>query len=183
MNVADAPEPRLRAGFGVGLAAFSAATFGFGTTFARLAYEGGSDPLTVVVFRTTAFVVIVGLALALLGRLTPLSRRGLLGTLWMAVTLSMVSLGYQSSVAFIPVSLAALLFYGYPLLVGVIAILARRDQMTPGKAAALVAAFLGLALALSPGFGVLDWRGITLALVAAIGMALTVTFGSAAMEN
>lgn len=174
---------RLGAGFGVGVAAFSAATFGFGTTFARLAYEGGSDALTVVVFRTAAFVVIVGVALAVLGRLSWLSLRGAFGTLWMAVTLTMVSLGYQGSVAFIPVSLAALLFYGYPLLVGVIAVLARRDRMTVGKAAALVAAFVGLALALSPGFGALDWRGIALVLIAASGMALTLAFGGAAIEN
>jgi len=183
VSVAAPSASRLSAGFGLGLAAFSAATAGFGTTFAFLAYEGGSNPITVVLIRTATFVVVVGLILASLGRWTRLSRRALIGTLWMAVTLAMVSLGYQGSVAFIPVSLAALVLYLFPLLVGLFAVVAGRDRVTAGKGAALVAAFLGLALALGPEFGVLDWRGIALALLAAAGVALTITFGGEAMRD
>jgi len=183
MSLAGTPASRLTAGLGVGLAAFSAATFGFGTTFALLAYRGGSNPVTVVVLRTAAFVIVVGLILMALGRLRRLPRRALIGTFWMAATLAMVSLGYQGSVAFIPVSLAALVFYSFPLLVGLIAVVAGRDRMTAGKAAALLSAFLGLALTLGPEFGALDWRGIALALVAAVGMALTMTFGGEATRN
>jgi drug/metabolite transporter (DMT)-like permease len=183
MTLAATPASRLTAGLGVALAAFSAATFGFGTTFAFLAYEGGSNALSVVLVRTAVFAVVVGLILVSLGRLAWLSRRALIGTLWMAATLAMVSIGYQGSVAFIPVSLAALVFYTYPLMVGVFAVAAGRDRMTAGKAAALMAGFLGLALALGPEFGALDWRGIALALVAAVGMGLTMTFGGAAMQD
>jgi drug/metabolite transporter (DMT)-like permease len=168
---------------GPGVAMLAAASFGFGTTFARLAYDGGSQPLTVVILRISAFVIFVGAALALLGRPMRPSRHALLGTLWMAVTLAMVSLGYQGSVAFIPVSLAALIFYCNPLMVGLIAVAAGRDQLTVVKAAALVAAFVGLALALGPGFASLDWRGIACALVAALGMALSITFGGAATRG
>ena len=183
MTAAETPVSRASAGLGIGLTAFSAATFGFGTTFAVFAYQGGSNPLTVVLFRTAAFVIVMGLAMLVLGRLAPLSRHALLGTLWMAVTLVVVSLGYQGSVAFIPVSLAALIFYSYPLLVGLVAVMGGRDRMTAGKAAALLAAFVGLALALSPGLDVLDWRGIALALAAALGMAVTIVFGGRAMRG
>ena len=183
MSLTGAPVSRRTASLGVGLAAFSAATFGFGTTFALLAYQGGSNPITVVLLRTAAFVIVVGLVLMSLGRLGKLSRRALVGTLWMAVTLAMVSLGYQGSVAFIPVSLAALIFYSFPLLVGLFAVMAGRDRMTIGKGAALLVAFLGLGLALGPEFGVLDWRGIALALLAAVGMSLTMTFGGEATRG
>ena len=84
MTLAATPASRLTAGFGVALAAFSAATFGFGTTFAFLAYEGGSNALSVVLVRTAIFVVVVGLILVSLRRLAWLSRRALVGTLWMA---------------------------------------------------------------------------------------------------
>jgi len=106
----------------------------------------------------------------------------LLGTLWMAVTLAMVSLGYLGSVAFIPVSLAALILYSFPLLVGVIAAAAGRERMTIAKAAALLTAFIGLGLALGPSIESLDWRGVACAMVAALGMALTVTFGGEVMR-
>src|SRR5262245_46384048 len=131
MSAAGAPASRLSVGFGVGLAAFSAATFGFGTTLAVFAYQGGSNPLTVVLLRTVAVIVVMGLAMALLGRLARLSRRALVGAVWMAGTLTAVSLGYQGSVAFIPVSLAGLVLYTYPLLVGLIAVASGRDRMTP----------------------------------------------------
>ncbi len=183
MKPGSAPASRLGGGLGISLAAFSAAIFGFGTTFALLAYEGGSNPLTVVLLRTTAFAVVVGAFLALRGRLVRLRRPAFVATLWMAATLAAVSLGYQGSVAFIPVSLAALIFYSFPLLVGLLAVVTGRDRMTGGKALALLVAFAGLALTLGPGFSVLDWRGIALALLATIGMSLTMTFGGKATRD
>ena len=101
----------------------------------------------------------------------------------MACTLSMVSFGYQGSVAFIPVSLAALIFYTYPLLVGIVATLSGRDRMTLGKGAALIAAFVGLSLTLGPSFEALDWRGVASALMAAFGMTLTITFSRGAIRG
>ena len=183
MTVESASGSPPAAGLGLALTAFSAATFGFGTTFARLAYDGGSDPLTIVLLRTAVFVIAVGVGMALLRRLAWLGRRPLVATLWMAVTLAVVALGYQGSVAYIPVGLAALIFYSFPLMVGLIAMAAGRDRLTLPKALALLAAFVGLGLALGPGSGLLDWRGIALALLAAVGMALTMTFGGEATRG
>jgi drug/metabolite transporter (DMT)-like permease len=171
------------AGLGTTLAASSAIAFGFGTTFARLAYDGGSNPLSVVTLRFAAFVVVVGLILLALRRSFAVSGPAVRGTLWIAACLAAVSLGYQASVAFIPVSLAALVFYSFPLLVGLAAVAARRDRLNAAKTLALLAAFVGLALALGPGFSDLDWRGLALALLAALGMTLTLTFGGEAMRG
>jgi drug/metabolite transporter (DMT)-like permease len=169
--------------FGSLLVAVAASFYGVGTTFSRLAYDGGSNPLTVVLLRSAAFVVLVTILLLILRRSIKVPAGGLFATLWMALTLSMVSLGYQSSVAFIPVSLAALIFYTYPLLVGLFATAVGRDRLTPLKVLALVAAFIGLAMALGPGFGQLDWRGVAGALIAALGMMLTITFSGEAMRG
>ena len=164
-------------------AAFSAAVFGIGTTFARLAYDGGANPLTVVVLRTLTFVIVIAVVVAVLRRDFRLDRRTFVATLWMAVTLIMVSLGYQGSVAFIPVSLAALVFYTFPLMVSLIAVATGRDRLTGRKAIAVPGAFVGLALTLGPSLASLDWRGIGLALLAALGMALTLTFGGEATRG
>ena len=136
-----------------------------------------------VLLRVIVLVVVVGTLLALLRRPRRLARRALLATLWMAVALAMMSLGYLGSVAFIPVSLAALIFYSYPLLVGAIAAAAGRERLTPLKTAALLVAFLGLALALGPRLEFLDWRGVACAVLAALGMALAVSFGGKAMQG
>jgi drug/metabolite transporter (DMT)-like permease len=101
----------------------------------------------------------------------------------MAAALIVVALGYQGSVAYIPVSLSALVFYSCPLLVALIAAISGRDRMTFGKAAALFGAFAGLVMALSPGFDVLDPRGMALALSAALAMATMMTFGGQATKG
>ena len=168
---------------GSALVVAAAATYGVGTTLSRLVYDGGGNPLTVVLLRSAAFALIVGIVLLLLRRRFRLPRAAILSTLWMACTLSMVSFGYQGSVAFIPVSLAALIFYTYPLLVGIVATLTGRDRMTLGKGAALIVAFAGLALTLGPSFEALDWRGVASALMASLGMTLTITFSRGAISG
>jgi drug/metabolite transporter (DMT)-like permease len=95
----------------------------------------------------------------------------------------MVSLGYQGSVAFIPVGLAALIFYSFPLLVGIIAAISGRDRLTTTKTAALIVAFLGLGLCLGPDFATIDWRGIACASAAALAMSVTIAFGGEAMRG
>ncbi len=136
-----------------------------------------------VLLRHVLFVALVGTLLLVLRRRCRLSPKALLATLWMAATLAMMSLGYLGSVAFIPVNLAALIFYTNPLLVGMLAAAAGREQMTIAKAAALLVAFIGLSLALGPGFESLDPRGIACALTAALGAALTIAFYGQAMRG
>ena len=168
---------------GVSLIGLSAASFGLITTQSRLAYDGGSTPLTLAFLRSVAFVAAFAPALVMLGRSLRLSRRGFLASIWMAVALMAMSLGYLGSVFFIPVSLAALIFYTYPFYVAVLSRLAGREPLTAAKMLALAAAFVGLALALGPSFATLDWRGIALALAAAAGVAATNTFGGPIMRE
>jgi drug/metabolite transporter (DMT)-like permease len=168
---------------GTALTAFSAVTFGLGTTFARIAYEAGSNPPTAILLRVVVFIAVIGVLIAVMRRPMQLSAPAFLHTLWMSATLMMVSLGYMGSVNFIPVTLAAVLFYTFPLLVGLLAAATGRERMTIIKAAALAVAFLGLTLALGGSFGALDWRGIALAMTGALGMALTVTYGGDAMRG
>lgn len=168
---------------GTGFVIVSAVSFGVITTLGRLAYDGGSNPATVVLLRMLLFVAVIGAVLLLLRRRWRLDARVFAATLWMAVALLMMSLGYLGSVAFIPVSLAALILYSFPLMVGVIAALSGRDRMTTVRALALLTAFVGLALALGSEIGSLDWRGVAAACVAALGTALIVTFGGEAVRG
>jgi drug/metabolite transporter (DMT)-like permease len=136
-----------------------------------------------VLVRLIAFVLVFGLVFVLSGRSRRLSRRAFAGTLWMAATLLAGSIGYLASVAFIPVGLAALIFYTFPFYVAALSSLTGREPMTPAKGLALVAAFLGLALALGPSFAGLDWRGVALALLGAAGFGTTIVFGGEVMRE
>jgi drug/metabolite transporter (DMT)-like permease len=177
------PQERSQHWVGSGIAILGATTFGLVTTQSRLAYDGGSNTLTVVFVRATTFALLLGAFLFLRSRRARLSRSGFIATLWMAALLMVMSAGYLGAVAYIPVSLAALIFYTFPFYVAILASLTGREPMTRTKAAALVVAFAGLVLALGPSFDELNWRGIACGLAGAFAMGTTVTFGGPVMRQ
>ncbi len=119
----------------------------------------------------------------LAGRSLVLPRRVLPTTLALGLCIFLMSFGYLSSVAYISVSLAVLLLYTFPLIVGVASPLLGRERMTWLKALCLIGAFSGLLVASWAGFGVLDWRGIAFALAGAAGVAGVSLFGGKAMAK
>lgn len=164
------------------LIALAATAFGFVTALARLAYGSGATPLGMTLARFVMLAAATGAWLFLRGRPVRLPRRAFRASFGLAILILTTGLGYLASVAFIPVSLAVIVFYTSPLIVGVLASLTGREPMTPAKAAGLLVAFVGLALALGPTFEHLDWRGIALAILAAASLALTI-LGSAAITR
>jgi drug/metabolite transporter (DMT)-like permease len=85
---------------------------------------------------------------------------------------------FLSSVRFVPVSLASLLFCTYPALVSVLAFLTRGDKMSPGEPAALGLCATGLALVLGTPVDTLDWRGVALPLSGTLTYACYIVVGS-----
>ena len=127
-------------------------------------------------------LVLGGLQIAL-GRGLMLSRRTILTTIAFGACILVMSFGYLSSVFYISVSLAVLLLYTYPLMVGIASPLLGRERMTWVKALCLIGAFAGLVVASSEGFGALDWRGIAFALAAAGSLAFIALWGGSAMSR
>lgn len=155
--------------FGVAIAASSATAYGVITTFARITYDHGGTSWVVNSSRFVVGFLAIGLFMLLARQSFGLPRAAWPAVVGLAVAITTMTLGYVTSVAFIPVSLAALLFYTYPLMVAAIA--PRLEQRPLGRAmvATFIVAFIGLALAIGPSFQQLDWRGIALALAGAAG--------------
>lgn len=148
------------------------------TTFARLAYDAGSNPPTQVFIRSSCMMLAMAALQLALGRGLMLPRRVIPATLALALCIFFMSFGYLSSVAYIKVSLAVLLLYTFPLMVGIASPLLGRERMTAMKALCLVGAFGGLVFASWGDFGALDWRGVGFALAGGISL-----FGGAAMAK
>lgn len=119
----------------------------------------------------------------LAGRSLMLPRRVIPTTAALGLCIFFMSFGYLSSVAYISVSLAVLLLYTFPLMVGIASPLLGRERMTWIKGLCLTGAFSGLLVASWSGFGVLDWRGIVFALTGAAGVAGVSLFGGRAMSK
>lgn len=167
-------DPAAPARLGIALALFSAVGYGTMITATRLAYDAGSNPLTLIVARAAVPGAI--LALIMLARrqsfaLAPGAFRPVAGV---ALSQLGITIGYLGAVAYIPVSLAALVFYAYPVLVAGLLPLLGRGRVHWTAALAFLAAFAGLGLTLAPSFTTLDPLGLALAFCATLSGTLLV---------
>jgi len=151
--------------------ALGAATFyGFNTTLSRLAYDTGTNPVTLTLFR---FLLSTALMLLLVMALRKSLRLQVAPWLFAVCVLGMfaTSIGHLGAVKYIPVSLSAIIFYTFPLLVVAWKRIARREPVARRELVAFVLAFAGIGIALGPEFHRFDPRGIALAFGGAIGSA------------
>ena len=155
------------------LGLLAATVLGLNTTFARLAYDAGSNPVTVLGGRFLACTLTIGIAVILLGRPTAIPTGSRLPMLSVTAIWFLGPTCYLWSVVFIPVGLAALLFYTFPLIVAAISHFQEGARLGPMRVGAFLLAFTGLVIALGPSLSELDWRGIALASVAAVSTAVT----------
>ncbi|MFO0998075.1 MAG: DMT family transporter [Alphaproteobacteria bacterium] len=171
MSDAAATRTTWRLWIGSLVALVSSILFSFNIVLARMAYDAGTNHLTVNLVRSACLTLSLYLAIKLAGRsamLPPRERRAslLIGLLW-----SVQMIGLLLSIAFMPVGLAVLTYYIYPLLLALIAATLGRERISLPRILAMLAAFGGLALALGGPGDSLDWRGITAALTASVCMA------------
>lgn len=150
----------------------SAVAFGMLTPLARIAYDGGSNAITVALTRSGFAVVACLLICLVLKREWRLTRQGTRDIIWVALGQTGMSIFYLGAVQYISVSLGAILFYTFPILVLIIEAMIRREIPGRIRIAAFVLAFAGLVLALGPSFESMDWRGIAFGVCASLSATL-----------
>ena len=137
--------------------------YGFNTPFARLAHENGIDTTVAVLARASLMLAVAaGVALAF-GAGLRLPPKRWLGVLVLALASALISVAYLGSVAFISVSLAAIIFFTFPLQILLLAVLGGSERVDARKVAIFLVAFVGLVLVIAPQWSGTDWRGIVLA--------------------
>lgn len=151
----------------------SATAFALIPPLGRLAYDAGASPGAVILVRLL-FGALAGAAVVLLLRRSwRIPRRDWLGTGIVCLAWIGVNVGYMASFFYIPVSLAVLIFFTFPILIAICGPLVARQRPEPAIMLLALLAFSGLALALGPDLSGLDARGIGLAAIAAVGAATT----------
>jgi drug/metabolite transporter (DMT)-like permease len=161
-----------RTGLGIACALGATVFYGLVPNFVRGAIDNGVAPVETTFFRT----FFIAVALAVLGvlrgenfRIPPDARAAFA---IQSVATLVISVSYLASVQFIPVGLAAIIFFTFPVIIMLAAPLV--EGHSPGLLRIAIAAFAfaGLGISVGADFETLDIRGILLAAAAAVFCAL-----------
>lgn len=153
---------------GRSIALGAAIFYGVNTTLSRLAYDTGTTPVSLTLYRFTLSAVIMILIVLVLRKSWRLPVAPWLFGICICGNMA-TSIGHLGAVKYIPVSLAAVIFYTFPLIIVAYKRVAHREALSRHELLAFVLAFAGIGIALGPDFHNLDPTGIALAFGGAIG--------------
>jgi drug/metabolite transporter (DMT)-like permease len=160
---------------GSGLALISAAVFALNVACGPLVYADGGNIHALNYIRPPSFFACVAAWLILTSTPMRLPRLQMLGATALGLIMVFEFYVVFTAVQYIPVGLAILVMYTYPIMVALLDGLLGRSRLSPWLLLTLLVIFAGLGLALGTPEAALDWRGVALAVLAACGMCALVT--------
>jgi drug/metabolite transporter (DMT)-like permease len=154
---------------GIGFALAAALVYGLAPPFTRLAFDNGVPAMESTTWRTFALIVLFTIFVA--SRRVSLRVPKGAGSMLvlMCLSTSMISIGYLGSVQFVPVALAVIIFFTFPITILLLSPLIEGRKLSVLRLAIGSVAFTGLVLAIGPEFKQLDPVGLALAGVASCG--------------
>ena len=173
-----------RSWIGFGLLLLSALGFTSAMLFANMAYKDGIDVHTTNAARYLATIVLLFLFQKIRGKKLGLPPRERYTSLALGISVFMMGLGYLGATQYIPISLAVLLFYTFPVFVAVIARFTENESITAIRLIAIIIAFIGLGLALEiHSLTNLNWQGVALGFLSSLGCTIFVIVSSLSMRS
>lgn len=172
---------------GTGLALLSAALYGANVPAARIVSQAGMPGADLIAWRAVWFLPLLAL-LAFFVRERLRLLPGEVGpTLRLAFSASLTAIFYLSSVDHLPVPMAVVLFYMFPLFVILLASRIEGRRISQVQMGVFAVAFAGLVIAVGPSLAGLSLKGVALALGAAVSSAFMFVFagrvGNAPLRN
>ena len=144
--------------------------FGLIPTFTKLSYKLGANTDLAIILRYAFAVIIIIIPILILKIKFNLVRKNIFLLIVISTGSICLTFGLLTAVLFIPVSLVALIFYTYPIIVLIYAIFSNKS-INLFHMIGFTLCFLGLILALGPSFKTISLIGICLAFLASIGAA------------
>lgn len=142
--------------------------FSFASNFAKISYLAGANPITIVAVRSLGAALVVALWLKLTGlRVLPEGKERRYAFV-IGLLICVQSLAHYSAIRSIHIGLAVLVFFLFPMLTLIANAVIERRWPQPTQWLAVALAFIGLGLALAPGWSDAMWGGVSLALLAAV---------------
>jgi drug/metabolite transporter (DMT)-like permease len=167
---------------GIFLICISAASFGAMPIFAKLAYQSGTNPISVLFLRFGIAALLMHLCIGLSKMTYPRACSLVYLFLMGAVGYMGQSFCYFTALTKIPAGLVAILLYLYPALVTIWCMLFLKEVITKQKIIALILALTGTFLVIEIQFSA-NWFGILLGFGAAVIYSIYIVAGSRVMRS
>ena len=167
-----------RSWFGVGLLLCASVVLAATSVAAVISFQDGANPSAVVVVRFVGGALVLYVLLLATGAPARLPPRARMIAFAIGAAQAVQSFGLYSSLDRIPVGLTMIIFYVFPLIVGVLASAIGQERLTGRLIAALIIAFLGLLLVFNVTGEGLDLAGALFAGLAAVSWTIVVVFGT-----
>jgi drug/metabolite transporter (DMT)-like permease len=164
-TVIQLPGSELR---GLITALLVACSFATNSALARMAYEGGSNAVTLLTVRTATALVVLAVLLRASRVPLRLPRHRAIKALALGVVMAAYSYGLLGSIQYVPLAVALVTFYTYPLLTALVSAALGRERLEPLTLVALLVALYGLTLVLDIGGEPANPVGIAHALGASV---------------
>jgi DME family drug/metabolite transporter len=158
-------------------------SFALTNTTASLAFIGGSDPLTVANARFTFAAVALAVILRATGTRFSLPRRDAYVAIALGLITAVYSFAVLKAIEILPVSLAVLIFFMFPLFTSLIVAVMGWEKLTGTTVAAALIAFAGLALALGVDSAGLAISGVIYGLIGGFGLAIVSAVSSRVIRS
>ena len=155
-------------------ALISAMTFALNVTLVPIAYDSGANIHAVNLIRPIAFLICMVIAVKASGVSLRLPSNGRNAAMGLGLLMCLELYALLGAIQFIPVALAILTLYLYPLFIACVEHLLGRTRIGLVRGTAMLVTFLGLFLVINAPLESPDWRGMVLALGAAFGLATMV---------
>jgi len=153
----------------------AATGFATGSALARLAYDHGADPLSVNSTRVLVAACVLGIFLRSAGVPIRLPPRDALAAAAIGAVMGAYAWSLFKAIELIPVPVAVLIFYTYPLMVAAVTWASGDERPTWRSAGAVLLGFAGVGLALDPAGRSVGAGGVLHALLAALGFTTVVS--------
>jgi drug/metabolite transporter (DMT)-like permease len=152
-------------------------------TFAKLAYDDGSNTLSIITGRGIVSILFTFPLMIALRQPLRIGRKPLAISIVMGVLYAAMLYCYLGAVQYLAVNLVILIYFIHPLLVGFIVVGLGAERLRLTSLVALVVALVGLGLAIGFSFQALDSTGLTLAALAMAVTAVIIVGNSRAMRD
>ena len=155
---------------GVLLVLLGTIAFAVNVIIAPFIYQSGSDPLTMIAFRSAVFVSILGPVMLALKQPLWLPVRDRLFSVGLGVLFTIQGLCFFTAISRIPVSIGTLIEYTYPFQVAIVSRFLFGELLTIARLSLIIVALFGLGLVLETPAeaGGLDNFGVGLMVVASM---------------